>query len=91
MAGRNVVNTCITFIIQFVMFPALQDMSWKAANQIQATGGQEPAFMSPTRGAPYHNAIQVSTELIILRSYIAGEISWSFILNLNVQDIFNLS
>lgn len=42
-----------------VCFPALQDMSWRAAQQIQATGGQEPAFMSPTRAPVYNNAIQV--------------------------------
>ncbi|WAR25756.1 hypothetical protein MAR_011460 [Mya arenaria] len=42
--------------------PGLQDMSWRAAQQIQATGGQEPQFMSPTRGVYQPNAIQYANE-----------------------------
>ncbi|XP_052780936.1 myb-like protein P [Mya arenaria] len=42
--------------------PSLQDMSWRAAQQIQATGGQEPQFMSPTRGVYQPNAIQYANE-----------------------------
>ncbi|XP_052285622.1 uncharacterized protein LOC127881616 isoform X2 [Dreissena polymorpha] len=42
--------------------PSLQDMSWQAAQNIQASGGHEPAFMSPTRAAYQANAIQYANE-----------------------------
>lgn len=42
--------------------PGLQDMSWRAAQGIQESRGMEPDFMSPTKGAYQHSAIQYATE-----------------------------
>ena len=54
------------YILSFIL-SGLHDMSYRTAQQIQATGGGEPAFMSPSRGAPAlqyapTNSIQYASE-----------------------------